>query len=69
MRTLINRIQTAIILFQIRCIDRRYIRLNNDVCYYEQALIENEEAARKIRAALLRKRSELRIKFYRLENN
>ncbi|MFZ6687535.1 hypothetical protein ACO0K0_07295 [Undibacterium sp. SXout11W] len=69
MTPLINRIQRAFILFQIRCLDRRYIRFSNDVSYYEQALIDNKEAARKNRAALLRKRSELRIKFYHLENN
>lgn len=69
MKLLINRIKRAFILFQIRCIDRRYIRLNHDIAWYEQALIENRQAATIARLALLQNRSALRMKFGQLENH
>jgi hypothetical protein len=69
MKPLIKRIQQAVILFQIQRIDRRYIRLNRDLDWYDQALRENKDAASASRRTLLEQRTRLSMKFFRLENN
>lgn len=69
MKQLISRIKREFILLQIRCIDRRYIRLNRDLDWYEHALIENKESAFASRGALLEQRSQLRMKYEQLESH
>lgn len=69
MKQLIKRVKQAVINFQIKCIDRQYIRLNHDINWYEKALDDGREYAIRCRSALLQQRSALKMKIRNLENH
>lgn len=69
MKQLIKRVKQAVITFQIKCIDRKYIRLNHDINWYEKALDDGRQCVIRCRSALLQQRSALKMKIRNLENH
>lgn len=64
---LLSSIKRAVVLFQIRRLDRQYLQLNHDLDWQEEALKAVIQHGHHCRSALLLRRQVLRSQFQRLE--
>ncbi|CAN5883357.1 hypothetical protein BH11PSE12_BH11PSE12_18450 [soil metagenome] len=67
--SLLNSVKRAIVMFQIRRLDRHYIQLNRDLDWQEEALKAVIAHGKHCRIAVLKHRSKLRSRIIELEGH